>query len=277
MDPSAQLVLSRRVEAASALRSMVIGTIGMLLGGSLVLSVVFDLGAGVPGRVESGPMEPVALVLGTTVALLSGFGFVRGLVVREESSTGTDAASVLLVTLVTVPLAALAIGGYHHAFPPDKQLRDPDVPYTFSYPGQWEPNGLEHLVAGAPGNLGYIATAGNPGIPSGVAVVAFIPTSPAALIDWVRDPGRSGVHTANQRRLEIAGRPAFGVDYEYRPGKPVQSQFAVMNGRVAFVITCFRDLEPKLAAAGCRKVVETFRFKPGYRPDAAPGRAERAA
>jgi hypothetical protein len=57
--------------------------------------------------------------------VLGGFSFVRGLVVREELSMGTDLASVALVTLVTVPLGALALGGYAHTHPPDKQLRDP--------------------------------------------------------------------------------------------------------------------------------------------------------
>jgi hypothetical protein len=184
--------------------------------------------------------------------------------------------SVALVTLVTVPLAALAIGGYNHAFPPDKQLRDPSVPYTFAYPGKWEPNGLEHMAAGwNTGRLGYVATVGNPAVPSGVLVVAFIPSSRASLIDWVRDPGRSGVRVAHERWIEIDHHRAFGVDYEHQPGKPIQSQFALMNGRTAFVITCFLELEPEVAEAGCRKVLETFRFKPGYRPQApaAPGRA----
>jgi uncharacterized membrane protein len=125
MDPSTQLVVSRRVEAASALRSMVIGAVGMLLGGVFVLCTVFDLAGGFRGRIETGPQEAVGLVLAALIAVLGGFSFVRGLVVREELSIGTDLASVALVTLVTMPLGALALGGYAHTHPADKRLRDP--------------------------------------------------------------------------------------------------------------------------------------------------------
>ncbi len=200
-------------------------------------------------------------MLGGAVALLAGISFVRGLVTREELRRGADALSIVLVTLVTVPLAALGLGGYRHTHPPDKGVRSEALPYTFDYPSTWKPNpGMDSVAVQR--NLGYATALGartTPDPGQGVLVVAFVPKSRASLADWVRTAG-PGVSVANERTIELADGPALMVDYEHEPGKPFQSQAAVMRDGVAYVVTCFVELEPEEARAGCQKVLDTFRF-----------------
>jgi hypothetical protein len=181
-------------------------------------------------------------------------------VAREELRRGTDGLAIVLVTLVTVPLAALAIGGWRHTHPPDKQVQG--QPYTFRYPGYWKPNPHMDSVA-TQQNLGYVTALGartTPDPGQGVLVVAFVPESQAALEDWIRKAS-PGVRVVNERTTRLAGDDALLVDYERRPGKAFQSQTAVMYGGMAYVVTCFLELESEEARAGCQKVLDTFRFR----------------
>ena len=249
--------LPRDLAAVSALRGMVIGGIGVLCGGVFVFCAAYGLGG--PVSSGTGLQRDVALVLGGAIAVLAGFSFVRGLVAHEELRRGADAVSIVLVTLVTVPLTALGLGGYAHTHPPDKQLHSAELPYTFEYPGTWERDpqpdtggfaGVDEFV--------YATAVGRRALPT-VLVMAFVPASRSALEDWVRLSG-AGVRTANERRVQMAGRPAIMVDYEIQPGKPFQSQAAVMRGGVAYVVTCTLDFEPDEAREGCQKAIDTFRF-----------------
>ena len=272
----AYLPLPRDLAAASALRQMVIGCIGVLCGGVFVLCAAFGLGG--PVSSGTGLQRDVALVLGGAIAVLAGFSFVRGLVAHEELRRGADAFSIVLVTLVTVPLTALGLGGYAHTHPPDKQLRAAELPYTFEYPGAWERD-PQPDTGGFAGDYEFVdATAvGRRGLPT-VLVMAYVPPSRSALEEWVRLAG-TGTRTVNERTVQMAGRPAIMVDYEIeaQPGKPFQAQAAVMRGRVAYVVTCVLDFEPDEAREGCQQVIDTFRFTAGPASPAAPGTAAPAA
>lgn len=245
----AYLPLPRDLAAASALRGMVVGCIGLLCGGVFVLCAAYGLGG--PVASDAGLQRNVALVLGGAIALLAGISFVRGLVTREELRRGADAVSIVLVTLVTVPLAALGLGGYRHTHPPDKQLRSAELPYTFDYPGTWERD-PQPDTGGFGGIYEFVdATAvGRRALPT-VLVMAYVPASRSALEDWVRLAG-AGVRTANERTVQMAGRPAIMVDYEIQPGKPIQSQAAVIRDGVAYVVTCVLEFEPDEAREGCQ-------------------------
>lgn len=259
-DPAGPVV-TRELEAISALRAMVVGAVGVLCGGAIALGAAYGLGGPFPA--QSGAQRPVAMLLATAIAVLGGFTFVRGLVAREEQSAGADGLSTALVTLVTVPLAALALGGYAHTHPPDRQLRGEAVPYTFRYPGTWERNDLIRDGVASQGSFGYVTALSkrsgrDPG--QGVLVVAFVPASRQSLIDWVRDTSNGAVRVANERAIRVAGHRGLMVDYEREPGKPFQSQAAFMRGDVAYVVTCFLELEPAAAREGCEKVLATFRL-----------------
>ena len=41
---------------------------------------------------------------------------------------------------------------------------------------------------------------------------------------------------------------------------PFQSQAAVTRGGVAYVVTCFLEVDPPAAHKGCQQVLDTFRF-----------------
>jgi len=254
--PAVAPVVSREVRAAAALRALVIGALGALAGGMMLFWTAYDLGGPVPDA--PGVKRVATLALAAAVAGLGAVSFVRALVTREELARGADGASIALVTLVLVPLAAVGLGGYAHTHPPDKRVRAA-VPYTFSYPGSWDRNRLVEQVT-ARREYGYVLAFGRPaGAPpqEGVLVVAFIPRDRASLEEWVRTAG-PGVHAVNERRIEIAGRRGIMVDYERTPGRIFQSQAAVLRDDTAYVVTCFREAAG--GEAGCQKVLDTFRF-----------------
>lgn len=262
MDPSTQLVVSRRLEAASALRAMAIGATGMLLGGAFIICRAFDVGPGFRGRIETGPQEAVAVTLAVLIALLGAVSFVRGLVVRETSITGTDLLSVALVTLVTVPLGLLAFGGYIHSHPADKQLRDPALPYGFTYPGQWEPDPQEDLPE--PDRTRYIAGVSKQvegGVTQGALVQVFEHDRPATLDDSVRRQLREQAFSVtSQRSLLVDGRPAFRIDYESPRGTPYGAQIMAHDGNDVYWITCIHTQNVERARAGCDKVIDSFQI-----------------
>jgi hypothetical protein len=262
MDPSTELVITRRVEGASAMRSMLIGAVGMLMGGAFVLCAVFDLAVGLRGRIESGPQEAVGVVLALAIAALGTVSFVRGLVVREESTPGTDLVSVTLVTLVTVPLAVLAFGGYLHANPPDKHLQSRGLPYAFTYPGQWEPDPPEDLPE--PQNAAYIAGVSKQvegTVTQGVLVQVFGYEHPERLDDSVRQQLREQAFTVvAQRRIEVDGRPAFRIEFERPRGTPQGTQVIAVDGDDVYWITCIHKQNVERARAGCDKVIDSFQI-----------------
>jgi hypothetical protein len=258
MDPVTQLLVSREVEAASALRSMVVGATGILLGAGFALCVAFDLAAGPRARIE-GAQETVGLVLAVAIAVLAGFSFVRGLVMREELQRGSDPVSVLLVSLVTVPLAALALGGYMHAYPPDKRLADPGLPYSFTYPGQWERDPDGDL----PSDRGFY-TAGvskqvEGGVTEGVLVQVFEHDRPETLDESIRQQLVEQAFTiADEREVVLDGRAGFRIDFELPAGSPYGSHVMVRDGDEIYWITCVYKENSGRAKAGCDKVLETF-------------------
>jgi hypothetical protein len=261
MDPSTELVITRRVEGASALRSMLIGAVGMLMGGTFLLCGVFDLAVGLRGRIESGPQEAVGFVLALAIAALGTVSFVRGLVVREESTPGTDLMSVTLVTLVTVPLAALAFGGYVHANPPDKHLQSRGLPYAFTYPGQWEPDPPEDLPK--PQNTSHIAGVSKQvegTVTQGVLVQVFRLERPERLDDWVRQLREQTSTVTARRRIEVDGRPAYRIEYELVRGKPHGAQVMAVDGKDVYWITCVYSENLERARAGCDKVIDSFQI-----------------
>jgi hypothetical protein len=277
MDPSTNLVVSRRIEAASALRSMVIGAIGMLLGAAFVLCVVFGLGIGLRGRIEPGPQEAVAVLLAAAIAVLGSVTFIRGLVVREESTPGTDLVSVALVTLVTVPIAALAFGGYVHANPPDKQLRGRGLPYAFAYPGQWEPDPPQDLPESR--NSAYVSGVSKQvagGVTQGALVQVFRHDRPERLDEWVRRQlRRQGLTVAGHRGIRLDGRAGFRIDFELPGGTPQGAQVMAADGDDVYWIVCVFKENVERARAGCDKVLDSFRIL-GLRDPAAPPRGRPA-
>lgn len=262
MDPSTELIVTRRVEGASAVRSMLIGAAGMLIGGAFVLCAVFDLTASLPGRIESGPQQTVGVVLASAIAVLGTVTFVRGLVVREESTPSPDLVSVTLVTLVTVPLAVLAFGGYLHAYPQDKPVRDRGLPYAFAYPGQWEPDPPEDL----PKERGTSYTAGvskqvEGTVAEGVLVRVFGYRRPERLGNFMRQQLRQqGFTVVAQRRIDIDGRPAFRIEFERPRGTPQGTQVMAVDGDDVYWITCVHTQNVERARAGCDRVIDSFQI-----------------
>jgi hypothetical protein len=257
MDPATQLLVSRRVEAASALRSMVIGAAGMVMGAGFVLCVAFNLGVGFRGRIES---EAVTVVLAALIGVLGSVSFVRGLVVREESNRGADPISVALVTLVTVPLGALAIGGYWHAHPPDKRLTDPALPYAFTYPGQWE----RDPDADLPSNHERYYMAGvskqvKGGVTQGALVQVFEHDHPETLDDSLLRQLHDDAFTTKRSRIDLDGRTGFRIDYRLPTGAPYGSQVAVRDGDEIYWITCVYKENSGAARKGCDKLLDSFR------------------
>jgi hypothetical protein len=265
--------IPRDLRETAALREMVIGSIGLLCGGAIVLWAAYGLGAPLP--LETGARRWVALALGACIAVLGGVTFVRGLAGRGKLRPGADGLSIALVAVVTVPLAALALGGYRHTHPPqvpDKQVRG--QPYTFSYPGDWKRNSHMEVVA-TYRNVGHVTALGarttaDPG--QGVLVIAFVPESRAAMEEWVRKTS-PGVHIAAERPIELDGEPGIMVDYARPEGEVFQSQAGVLHDGVAYVVSCFVTMNPGEARDACRKVIDTFRF----REQGVPGKAARDA
>jgi hypothetical protein len=254
------MLITPELRALAALRSMVIGAVGLLGGGILLLCGAFDLGGPLTGATDLQRLA--TMVMAGAIAPLGAISLVRALVVREELRNGADGPSIVLVTLATVPLAVLALAGYSHTRrPPDRGVHADALPYTFEYPGTWQPNPYMQSVErqGYSDVLGLaVRTTPDPG--QGVLVVAFVPESRSRLEAWVRKAGGDGVRVANERTVQLDGVPGLMVDYQREPGKPFQSQAAVMRDGVAYVVTCFVELEPAEAIEGCREVLDTFEF-----------------
>jgi hypothetical protein len=264
--PMTDHVLIRRVEAASALRAMSVGALGLLLGGVAILCVAYELGDEYRGRfLETGPQQVVAVTLAGLIAILGGFTFVRGLAAREQARPGADPVAVLLVTFVTVPLAALTIGGYAHTHPPDKHVSDPRLPYSFTYPGTWEPDPPEDLAG--PQTSGYSYVVGvskqvETSVTQGVLVRMFQHDRPGTLHaetrEWLR---QEAAHIVSDRSLAIDGRRAFRIDYELGRGNPHGAEIMAVQGNIVYWIACVYKEDPGFSRRACDKVVETFDIK----------------
>ncbi len=265
----------RDLEAIGALRGMVIGCIGVLCGGVFVLCAAFELGG--PVSPETGLQRHVALVLGGAIFVLAGFSFVRGLVAREELRRGPDALSIILVALVTVPLAALGIGGYVHTHPPDKRLADAGLPYSFKYPGAWERDSQEDLPAGS--HYGAAVSRQVEGtVTEGALVYVFRYRRPERLPGFVRRVvERQGGTASRPQRLELDGHSAFRVDVEIPRGVPFGAHIVSVDGQDVYWVSCVYREDPDRGRTGCSKVLDTFEIRGLDQRDAAPGTAARGA
>ena len=258
-NPAAPALAGPEVEAAAALRSMVIGAIGMLIGGVFVLCTTFGLDT-FDRVVSSGAQRGVAVTLAGLIAVLGGFSFVRGLVVREEWRGGSDPVCVTLVTLVTVPLAALAVGGYAHAYPPDRQFTDPSLPYAFTYPGRWERDPQDDLPDGAAGRyMAGVSKQVTGGVTQGVLVQVFEHDRPETLDDSVRQQlSDQAYRVTADHGIQLDGRPGFRIDFEQPTGAPYGAEIMALDGDEVYSLTCVYKEDPEYARQGCDKVVETF-------------------
>jgi hypothetical protein len=240
---------------------MVIGAIGMLMGGVFVLCTTFGLDT-FDRMVSSGAQRGVAVTLAALIAVLGGYSFVRGLVVREEWRGGSDPAGVTLVTLVTVPLAALAIGGYAHAYPPDKQFVDPSLPYAFTYPGRWERDPQGDLPDGAASRyMAGVSKQVTGGVTQGVLVQVFEHDRPETLAGSVRRQlSDQAFRVTADRRIRLDGRPGFRIDFELPAGAPYGAEVMAIDGDEIYMLTCVYKEDPEYARKGCDKVVSTFQI-----------------
>ena len=256
--------------AVAALRGMVMGGIGLLCGGVFALCAVYELGG--PVSSGAGLQGNVALVLGAALAVLGGISFVRGLVAREELRRGADGLSIALVTLVTVPLAALGVGGYVHTHPPDKRLADAQLPYSFKYPGTWERDSEEDLPDGSQyGAAVSRQVAGS--VTEGALVYVFNYRRPDRLPGFVRSAAdRQGGTADPPQRLDLDGHSAFRIDVEIPPGVPFGAHIVGLDGHDVYWITCVYREDPDRGRAGCRKVLDTFEIRGFKRQHAAPAR-----
>jgi hypothetical protein len=217
---------------------MAIGAIGMLGGGVALLAAAYDFDAATALR-GAGAAGPPALVALAAVTVTAGFSFVRALVQREQSCRSPDPPSIALVSIITLGMAGFAIGGYVSAHPPDKRFLDPAVPYTFTYPGQWERDPQADLPKDP--RMGYMVGVSKQvrtTVNEGVLVYAFTPPSGSSWMDSMRDPGQTGAHVAREKHRTVGGLPAVKVELERDPGVLEYSRTVVLNRRTAFVIDC---------------------------------------
>jgi hypothetical protein len=243
--------------------------LGVLVGGALLIRAAFGLPDDLWGRLDGGALSDGRLLaMAGGVAAGGAIAIGYGLVQRARA----DRAALVLCMAAAVPLAAFAAVAalVRPGTPADKQLDDPSVPYTFTYPGTWSQDTEHDMAFALEGDELWATAVSLPteeSVKQGVMVVAArVP--PAAIFAWLYQPEQNGAHVSGKGSRMVAGRDALWAEYERAPGHGFRSRTVFYAGNVAFVVTCVLEREPEKARAGCEKVLDSFAFT---NEDAPPG------